>query len=282
MKILTQVRKTIMIKKIISGGQVGADQGALDVAIKYGIPHGGWIQKGRKTQSGVLPPKYHLKEMLTASFKDRIEQNVIDSHGSVIITHGTLTGGADYCLKMAQKHGRPCLHIDLNTLSEFTAASRLNAWIKENDIEVLNVNGSRTSEDSRIYKDTMDIIESAVVLGLVKTQPTGEWMDRKKDDMSEEPLPASVDEAVSQLIVDMPLKVRVSIANMEKEALESFNSTLGVSIQNRIFKNDVDGKLFASCLSVSGKDKLDGSGAAFVIIEKLWEKLQKTHRMRIV
>jgi hypothetical protein len=69
---------------------------------------------------------------------------------------------------------------------------------------------------------------------------------------------------------------------MEKEALESFNSTLGVSIQNRIFKNDVDGKLFASCLSVSGKDKLDGSGAAFVIIEKLWEKLQKTHRMRIV
>jgi len=35
-----------MIKKIISGGQVGADQAALDVAIKYGIPHGGWIQKG--------------------------------------------------------------------------------------------------------------------------------------------------------------------------------------------------------------------------------------------
>jgi len=273
-----------MIKKIISGGQVGADQGALDVAIKYGIPHGGWIQKGLKTQSGILPSKYHLKEMSTASFKDRIEQNVIDSHGSVIITHGTLAGGADYCLKMAQKHGRPCLHIDLNTLSEFTAASRLNAWIKENDIEVLNVNGSRTSEDSSIYKDTMDIIESAVVLGLVKTQPDGQWTDRKKDDTSEEPLPApaSIDEAVSQIIVDMPLKDRVNIANMERESLESLNSTLGVSIQNLIFKKDVDGKLFASCLSVSGKDKLDGSGAAFVIIEKLWEKLQKTHRMRIV
>ncbi|MEK6196543.1 MAG: putative molybdenum carrier protein, partial [Deltaproteobacteria bacterium] len=239
-----------MIKKIISGGQVGADQGALDVAIKYGIPHGGWIQKGCKTQSGVLPPKYHLKEMLKASFKDRIEQNVIDSHGSVIITHGTLTGGADYCLKMAQKHGRPCLHIDLNTLSEFTAASRLNAWIKENDIEVLNVNGSRTSEDSRIYKDTMDIIESAVLLGFVKTQSAGEWAERKKDDTSEEPLsaPASVDAAVSQIIVDMPLKDRVNIANMEREALESLNLTLGVSIQNRIFKKDVDGKLYASCL----------------------------------
>jgi hypothetical protein len=273
-----------MIKKIISGGQIGADQSALDVAIKYGIPHGGWIQKGRRTQSGILPPKYHLKEMSTASFKDRIEQNVIDSHGSVIITHGTLTGGADYCRKMAQKHGRPCLHIDLNTISEFTAASRLNAWIKENDIKVLNVNGSRTSEDSSIYKDTMDIIESAVLLGLVKTQSAGEWTDRKKDETPKEPMPApaSVDEAVSQIIVNMPLKDRVNIANMEREALESLNSTLGVSIQNRIFIKDVDGRLFASCLSVSGKDKLDGNVAALVIIEKLWEKLQKTHRMRIV
>lgn len=273
-----------MIKKIISGGQIGADQGALDVAIKYGIPHGGWIQKGRKTQGGVLPPKYHLKEMSTSSFKDRIEQNVIDSNGSVVISHGALSGGADYCLKMAQKHGRPWLHIDLNTLSEFTAASRLNAWIKENGIEVLNVNGSRTSEDSTIYKDTMDILEGAVLLGLVKSPSTGQCRDRKKDDTSEEllPAPVSVDEAVSQIIVDMPLKDRVTIANMKKEALESLNSTLGIYIQERIFKNDVDGKLFASCLSVSGKDKLDGSGVAFVILEKLCEKLQKTHRMRIV
>jgi hypothetical protein len=273
-----------MLKKIISGGQVGADQGALDVAIKYGIPHGGWIQKGRKTQSGILPPKYHLKEMSTASFKDRIEQNVIDSNGSVIITHGTLTGGADYCLKMAVKHDRPYLHIDLNTLSEFTAASRLNAWIRDNDIEVLNVNGSRASEDSSIYKDTMDIIESAVLLGLVETPSEGQWTDREKDDPSEEALPAptSMDEAVGQMIVDMPLKDRVKIANMEREDLEFLNSTLGISIQKRIFKNDIDGELFALCLSASGKDKLDGIGAAFVIIEKLWEKLQKTHKIRIV
>jgi hypothetical protein len=35
-----------MIKKIISGGQTGADQAALDVVIKLDIPHGGWIPKG--------------------------------------------------------------------------------------------------------------------------------------------------------------------------------------------------------------------------------------------
>jgi hypothetical protein len=47
-----------MIKKIISGGQTGADRAALDVALKFGIPHGGWIPKGRKTEDGTLPEIY--------------------------------------------------------------------------------------------------------------------------------------------------------------------------------------------------------------------------------
>ena len=42
------MEKTMMIGRIISGGQTGADQGALDFAIKHGIRHGGWIPKGRK------------------------------------------------------------------------------------------------------------------------------------------------------------------------------------------------------------------------------------------
>jgi hypothetical protein len=37
-----------MIRKIISGGQTGADQAALDAAIKYNFPHGGWIPKDRR------------------------------------------------------------------------------------------------------------------------------------------------------------------------------------------------------------------------------------------
>jgi hypothetical protein len=42
-----------MIQKIISGGQTGADRATLDFSIKYGIPHGGWIPKGRKTEEGI-------------------------------------------------------------------------------------------------------------------------------------------------------------------------------------------------------------------------------------
>jgi hypothetical protein len=71
-----------MIKRIISGGQTGAERAALDVSIEFGIPHGGWIPKGRKTEEGPLPEKYRLKEMPTGGYQQRTHQNVIDSHGT--------------------------------------------------------------------------------------------------------------------------------------------------------------------------------------------------------
>jgi hypothetical protein len=59
-----------MIKKIISGGQTGADRAAFDFALKYYIPHGGWIPKGRIAEDGPLPDKYQLQEMTTTSYPE--------------------------------------------------------------------------------------------------------------------------------------------------------------------------------------------------------------------
>jgi predicted Rossmann-fold nucleotide-binding protein len=66
-----------MLKKIISGGQTGADRAALDTAIEKGIPHGGWIPKGRKTEDGTLPEQYNLQEMPTTSYPKRTEKNIL-------------------------------------------------------------------------------------------------------------------------------------------------------------------------------------------------------------
>ena len=90
-----------MIEKIVSGGQTGADQGALDAALELDIPHGGWIPLGRRTEAGPLPDNYRLKEMSTDSYPRRTEQNVIDSDGTLIFSHGRLAGGSGYTRKMA-------------------------------------------------------------------------------------------------------------------------------------------------------------------------------------
>jgi hypothetical protein len=148
-----------MVNKIISGGQTGADRAALDVAIKSGILHGGWIPNGRLTENGRLDDKYHLKEMKTANYNKRTEQNVIDSDGTLLISHGKLTGGSDYTRDMVLRHGRPWLHIDLTKTGSFPAAKQIRSWLAEHEIEVLNVAGPRASKDPAIYQATVDILE---------------------------------------------------------------------------------------------------------------------------
>ena len=148
-----------MIKKIISGGQTGADRAALDVAIELNIPHGGWIPKGRKTEDGILPDKYQLKEMPTGSYPKRTEKNILDSDGTLIISHGKLTGGSALTRKLAKKHERPWIHIDMDQAPIFDAAEMVKSWIDRNNIQVLNVAGARASKDPEIYKITVEILE---------------------------------------------------------------------------------------------------------------------------
>ena len=150
----------MMIKKIVSGGQTGADRAALDVAIRLGIPHGGWVPKGRTTEAVILPEKYQMREMPTADYSDRREQNVLDSDGTVIVSHGKPDGGSALTQALAEEHGRSHLHLDMDTLSVSDAADTLKGWIERNAIRVLNVAGPRESRDPDIYRVTAAVLVS--------------------------------------------------------------------------------------------------------------------------
>jgi hypothetical protein len=153
-----------MITRILSGGQTGADRAALDFAIKHHIPHGGWLPKGRKTEDGTLPEKYILQEMPTPDYSKRTKQNVLDSDGTLIVSHGFLTGGSALTEFLAEEHNKPYLHIDLNLLSMQEAAQIINQWIQSYKLKVLNVAGPRASKDPKIYQATMNLLEKAFLL----------------------------------------------------------------------------------------------------------------------
>ena len=196
-----------MIKKIISGGQTGADRAALDVALKFDIPHGGWIPKGRKTEDGTLPDKYKLKEMTPASYPKRTEQNVIDSDGTLIIARGKLTGGTDLTRKMTLKHKKQLLGIDLNLTSHFDAASLIASWIKLQRVQVLNVAGPRASKDRQIYSDVVIILEQVVkILADEDGKSSVDFSPDTKRKHSK--LPKTVDQAVDRLMGELALKIK--------------------------------------------------------------------------
>ena len=140
-----------MLTKIISGCQTGADITMIDAAIANNFPYGRWVPKGKRTSVGPLPDRYIVQEMPTESYPKRTEQNVTDSDGTVIFTHGELSGGSDLTRKFAIKHGKPWIHIGMIALFQDDAVRSLVNWVNENSIEVLNVAGKSAAKDERIY-----------------------------------------------------------------------------------------------------------------------------------
>ena len=148
-----------MLQKIISGGQTGADRAALDFAIKHDIPHGGWIPKGRKTEDGILPDKYKLDEMRTASYPKQTEKNILDSDGTLIFSRGKLTGGSALTRRLAKRHDKPWVHIDLDQIGFTDAVLAITVLIEKHNIQTLNVAGPRASKDHLIHDVVVIILE---------------------------------------------------------------------------------------------------------------------------
>ena len=204
-----------MLKKIISGGQTGADRAALDVAIKFNIEHGGWIPKGRRTEEGPLSVKYQLKEMDTSDYRERTKQNIVDSHGTVIISRGKLTGGSKLTQGFASVIGRPNCYLDLLTAEEFEASIILKSFIMENNIQILNVAGPRLSHHPGIYMDVKIILETMTYLLFLDSRQDEYLKEYIPMGPVKEDFPQTMDETIGLLKDDLPLKTKTFIARFE-------------------------------------------------------------------
>ena len=257
-------------EKIISGGQTGADRAALDIALKYGIPHGGWIPKGRLTEDGPLPAKYQLQEMPTSSYPSRTEQNVKNSDGTLIFSRGKPTGGTDYTRQMVLRHRKRLLHIDLNNMTSYDAATLIPSWINLQKVKIMNVAGPRASKDPAIYNEVFKILDMAYKIHRVDlVRIAGK-------------LPTTVEEAIDQLIAELPLKDKIIIANMTEKDLITLQFTLGSYIGNEFGIWSGNHQLLFSCRQVSGEVHLDPDLVPPVIIKELWKRLKESHKLRIV
>lgn len=149
----------MIVEKIISGGQTGADRAGLDVAIALGMDYGGAIPKGRKTEEGTLEPKYdRMTELETSGYAIRTERNVLDADATLIFTLGKTEEGTTLTLETAKSHQKSWLHIDLEHRSESEAIERVKEWLESIRPKTLNVAGSRESQTKGIYGKVYDIL----------------------------------------------------------------------------------------------------------------------------
>ena len=150
-----------MLKKIISGGQTGADQGGLEAAKLLGVPTGGKMPKGFKTEKGLKPElagKYGVEELISPEYAPRTRYNVLDSDATVIF--GSVSSpGSKATRRMCLDSNRPYLVIeklDTSSIPLFTN------FLSMHKVNVLNVAGNRESKNLGLQKKVCDFLIEAL------------------------------------------------------------------------------------------------------------------------
>ncbi len=138
------------MKKIISGGQTGADRAALDAAIDIGFPVGGYCPKGRLAEDGPIDAKYPLIE-IEGGYDQRTEQNVAQADATIIFYDSEPEGGTELTIIFSVKGHKPYKLIDVSLISESQAAESIFDFTLSHDVETLNVAGPRASECPAVY-----------------------------------------------------------------------------------------------------------------------------------
>lgn len=153
------------LRRIVSGGQTGADRAALEAARAAGFPAGGWVPKGRWAEDGVVPDGLgDLRETESAEPAERTRRNVADSDATLIVSNGPLRGGSLLAREEAARLGKPCLWLDFEQLPLERATERALAWLGQHAIEVLNVAGPRASEDAAIDSKARALVAALLEL----------------------------------------------------------------------------------------------------------------------
>jgi putative molybdenum carrier protein len=133
-----------MLKRVISGGQSGADKAGLVAAKAVGLATGGTVPRGWRTENGsdLSLRDFGVMEHSDSAYPPRTRKNVHDSDGTIIIA-SKLDGGSNLTAGICRMGRKPMLHVAELTPAMLVTAAR---WIEDNRIETLNVAGNRESK----------------------------------------------------------------------------------------------------------------------------------------
>lgn len=178
----------VSIKKIISGGQTGADRGGLIGAHFKGIPTGGTAPKGFRTENG---SDYTLKEFdvvedYSWEYPPRTRKNVEDSDVTVIFDWAVKSPGSKLTMTLCRKLNKPYVYFgkDVEKFHAEDIAELLLEKLVDSKIKnvTINVAGNRETSVPGIQNRVSKIIEELIEKN---NKPSGfdciSWMIRDKN-----------------------------------------------------------------------------------------------------
>lgn len=96
-----------------------------------------------------------------------------------------------------------------------------------------------------------------------------------------EKFPPTVELAVDKILLDLSVRDRTKIANMNKKKLIAFHLSFGIFIKNefRLWGNE---PLLKSCCEVSGLSKVNPDQASYIILQELQKRINQGDVLKVV
>jgi Circularly permutated YpsA SLOG family len=169
--------RSYAIQKVISGGQTGVDQAALEAALRCGIPIDGWCPRHRHAEDGEIPKKFLLRETASDDVAVRTELNVINSDSTLLLTSKVAPeDGTQFTETCAKHHRKPYVKIFLDE-REPTPPAVVRTWLEDNRTQILNVAGPRASQRAGIYNKALEYL---VALFTTMPRPTASLVSEEQ------------------------------------------------------------------------------------------------------
>ena len=154
------------VRKVVSGGQTGADIGGLLAARELGIETGGVAPQGWWTEEGSresLLRGFGLVECDEAGYPARTRQNVLQSDGTLLVGSYE-SGGSAFTNAVAKDADKPVFYIAASPSASIEASqvAAFQEWLEMHRIGILNVAGNRESNNPGIQEFTRRFLLSAM------------------------------------------------------------------------------------------------------------------------
>lgn len=158
------------LRMIISGGQTGADMGGLLAGMALRFETGGTAPRGWMTEEGPrrgLLRVFGLDECERAGYLVRTKANISMSDGTLIVCNPSLESpGTLLTKKICKEQDRPNFTMDFpykSTAQVLQCLLLFQAWLKSEEIRILNVAGNRESLNPGIQAFTTTFIIQALM-----------------------------------------------------------------------------------------------------------------------
>jgi hypothetical protein len=262
-----------MLEKILASGRNGTERAALDLAVELGLSYGG----SRPSKAGEEPVYEGLNPLSGAGRSACLEQNVLDSDGTLMITFGRPDGYTDLARRLSLRHGRQLLHVDAATAKASEAAGLIRSWIEVYGISVLHVTGVDENNALALYAAAASMLAYAIEPMQRENIPGGSGLLPAAGGR-----PATLQQAVSRIEAGMNLREKAIFAGTDAGDADRLFGPLVSTVVARLGLDSENRLLLGSCRTAANQPKMGPDEAGLFILTTLWRSLRKTCRIRVV